>query len=62
MAFLFSLLDRFPEAKRKVIQEVDEVLGNSTPSFDSLGRMKYLSAVVKETLRFFPIGTGHHHR
>ncbi|KAG4255585.1 cytochrome P450 [Fusarium proliferatum] len=40
-----------PEVYRKVQQEVDSVLGKGPILVEHVGRLKYLSAVIRETLR-----------
>ncbi|ORZ38971.1 cytochrome P450 [Catenaria anguillulae PL171] len=56
LSFMFIALDAYPDAKAKLIAEIDEVLGGRDPTFEDLSKFKYLTAVMKETLRFFPIG------
>ncbi|KAL7753839.1 hypothetical protein RI367_000771 [Sorochytrium milnesiophthora] len=57
LAFLFSLLHFYPDVKRKMFEEIDEVMGSSdAPTIEHLSKLKYMAAVLKETLRLFPIG------
>jgi cytochrome P450 len=45
-----------PEIQARVQQEIDDVVGD-TPrdiTFDDIGRLKYLEACFKETLRLYP--------
>jgi len=53
-AFTFYLLSAHPEIEQKVIQEVDEVLGDRVPTFDEVSKLKYLDLVVKESMRIYP--------
>nr|XP_034830101.1 cytochrome P450 4C1-like [Maniola hyperantus] len=48
------LLANHPEVQDKVFQEIKEVLGDSERSLDNLAKLKYLDAVVKETMRLYP--------
>uniref|UniRef100_A0AAY5KVI2 Cytochrome P450, family 46, subfamily A, polypeptide 1, tandem duplicate 3 n=1 Tax=Esox lucius TaxID=8010 RepID=A0AAY5KVI2_ESOLU len=55
LAFAVMELGRLPE----ILQEVDDVLGMKREiSFDHLGKMTYLSQVLKETLRLYPTAPG----
>ncbi|XP_045765855.1 cytochrome P450 4d2-like [Maniola jurtina] len=48
------MLANHPEVQDKVYQEIKEVLGDSERSLDNLAKLKYLDAVVKETMRLYP--------
>ncbi|KNE72907.1 hypothetical protein AMAG_17145 [Allomyces macrogynus ATCC 38327] len=57
LSFMIQLLDANPEFKQKVFHEVDDVLGRDRlPTFEDLSKLKWVTAVMKETLRLFPIG------
>lgn len=43
-----------PEVEERVYQEVMAVAGDGPITFDMLGKMKYITQVVKENLRLFP--------
>ncbi|KAM9421368.1 cholesterol 24-hydroxylase-like [Salvelinus alpinus] len=59
LAFAVMELGRLPEILTKVKQEVDDVIGMKQEiSFDDLGKMTYLSQVLKETLRLYPTAPG----
>uniref|UniRef100_A0A3P9ACC9 Cholesterol 24-hydroxylase n=1 Tax=Esox lucius TaxID=8010 RepID=A0A3P9ACC9_ESOLU len=59
LAFAVMELGRLPEILAKIKQEVDDVLGMKREiSFDHLGKMTYLSQVLKETLRLYPTAPG----
>uniref|UniRef100_A0A8C8BTL8 Cholesterol 24-hydroxylase n=1 Tax=Oncorhynchus tshawytscha TaxID=74940 RepID=A0A8C8BTL8_ONCTS len=59
LAFAVMELGRLPEILTKVRQEVDDVLGMKQEiNFDDLGKMTYLSHVLKETLRLYPTAPG----
>jgi cytochrome P450 len=47
-------LTKNPEKMEKVRAEIDEVLGDRTPTYDDIKGMQYLRLVVAETLRMYP--------
>ncbi|XP_053736819.1 cholesterol 24-hydroxylase-like [Synchiropus splendidus] len=57
IAFCVRELGRYPEILEKVRKEVDEVLGMKQEiNAEDLGRLVYLTQVLKEILRLYPIG------
>ncbi|KAI0737944.1 cytochrome P450 [Daedaleopsis nitida] len=47
----------YPEAQQKAQEELDAVVGRGRlPSFDDLENLVYIRAMVKETLRWHPVG------
>ncbi|XP_042857907.1 probable cytochrome P450 49a1 [Penaeus japonicus] len=60
MAFTLYLLAKNPEAQRKLQQEVDQALKDDprtlTPTH--IAKLSYAKAVVKESLRMFPVAMG----
>jgi hypothetical protein len=47
---------KFPHVQRKAQEEIDRVVGTDRlPSFDDRDNLPYISAIVKETLRWWPI-------
>ncbi|KAF5360606.1 hypothetical protein D9756_005151 [Leucocoprinus leucothites] len=61
--FILGMLKR-PDVLKKAQAEVDGTVGtNRLPEFSDIPRLRYLSAVVKETLRWnpvLPMGVPHH--
>uniref|UniRef100_A0A914DG29 Cytochrome P450 n=1 Tax=Acrobeloides nanus TaxID=290746 RepID=A0A914DG29_9BILA len=56
MNFFLHLMGTHPEIQAKVHEEIDYVVGE-TPrevTFEDIGRLKYLEACLKETLRLYP--------
>ena len=54
MIWTWYLLSRSPEVERRVHEEVDEVITGEKPSFEDVGRMTYLRAVLLEAMRLYP--------
>ncbi|OQR70919.1 cytochrome P450-like [Tropilaelaps mercedesae] len=53
----FYLLSRHPDAQRKVLEEVQRAVGVGRTDIpeEALARMPYVKAVIKETLRLYPV-------
>eukprot|EP01102_Stenamoeba_stenopodia_P011227 TRINITY_DN3433_c0_g1_i1.p1 TRINITY_DN3433_c0_g1~~TRINITY_DN3433_c0_g1_i1.p1 ORF type:complete len:460 (-),score=84.81 TRINITY_DN3433_c0_g1_i1:70-1449(-) len=51
------LLAAHPEHQDKVIKELDGVVGKREITWDDLGKLEYLTAVIRETLRLYPPAT-----
>ncbi|KAM9840440.1 cholesterol 24-hydroxylase-like [Aulostomus maculatus] len=59
LAFCVMELGRHPDILEKVRTEVDDVIGMKHDiSYDDLGKLVYLSQVLKETLRIYPTAPG----
>jgi cytochrome P450 / NADPH-cytochrome P450 reductase len=54
LSFATLFLLQNPAAYRKAQQEVDSVIGNSKIEMEHLRKLKYIDAVLKETLRLCP--------
>ncbi|KAK9234132.1 cytochrome P450 [Lipomyces kononenkoae] len=54
LSFAFHQLLKHPEAYRKAQDEVDEVVGTGQIKIEHLGQLKYIAAVLRETLRQSP--------
>jgi cytochrome P450 len=50
----WCLLAGRPEAEERLLEELDARLGASTPTLAERGRLPYLDAVIRETLRLYP--------
>ncbi|XP_054617636.1 cholesterol 24-hydroxylase-like [Dunckerocampus dactyliophorus] len=59
LAFCIMELARHPDMLDKAKKEVDDVIGMKRDiSYDDLGKLVYLSQVLKETLRLYPTAPG----
>jgi cytochrome P450 len=54
LLWVFYYLMVNPEVEKKVMDEINQVLGNRDPSLEDFEKMEYLNCVVKETLRLKP--------
>jgi len=54
MAWMWYLLAIHPEIEEKVLQSVDESIGDQAPSFEKLRDLGYCLQVVEETMRLYP--------
>jgi cytochrome P450 len=54
LTWTFWLLAHHPEVERKVLEEVETVLGGARPTFEDFGRLKYTHQVFLEALRLYP--------
>jgi len=56
LTFATALLARHPHITTKVREEIDSVLGpHGKVTYDDVHKFPYLTAVIKETLRMYPI-------
>ena len=47
----------YPDVQRKAQAEIDQIIGNSRlPNVSDEGELPYVQAVLKETLRWHPVG------
>lgn len=54
LAWTLYLLGRHPQAARKVLAEVDRVLGKEAPTLEHTSELKYMEQVVNESMRLYP--------
>jgi cytochrome P450 len=54
LTFSLHLLGRHPEILRRLQAEVDDVLGDRTPTADDVARLPYAEMVIKEAMRLYP--------
>ncbi len=48
------LLSQHPEVERKLVAELEDVLGGATPTMEDLSELTYTEQVVKESMRLYP--------
>ncbi len=54
LAFTLYLLSKNAEAKKKMQQEIDAVIGTGEITFEKLHRLEYTTMVIKESMRLYP--------
>ncbi|GME65126.1 hypothetical protein Trco_000025 [Neofusicoccum parvum] len=54
LSFAFFYMLDHPDTLKKAQQEVDQVVGNDAVTVEHLGRLPYINAVLRETLRLQP--------
>ncbi|XP_071495148.1 cholesterol 24-hydroxylase-like [Diadema antillarum] len=59
LAFALQQICRYPDVLKKVLAEIEEVLGNKPDvDFQDLPKLEYLMLVLKETMRQYPSVSG----
>lgn len=56
MTWLWYLLDQHPEVDRRLRAELDEVVGDRTPTIEDVPKLGYMKMALQETLRLYPPG------
>lgn len=54
LTWTWYLLDRHPDADRRLRAELDEVLGGRTPTAEYLPHLRFTRMVIEEALRLYP--------
>lgn len=54
LAWMWALLSQYPEARNRLLAEVDEVLGGRTPTAADLPRLEWTTACFHEAMRLYP--------
>ena len=54
LSWTLLLLDQHPEAKARLREEVDRVLGTGPVRFEQLGQLTYTRQVIEESMRLYP--------
>lgn len=54
LTYSLHLLARHPESDARLAAEVETVLGDRTPSYEDVSRLRYAESVVGEAIRLYP--------
>lgn len=54
LSWTWYLLSKHPYIQRKLYEELREVLGDRTPVFEDVARLRYTTKIVEESMRLFP--------
>ena len=54
---LILALMKHPDAKDKMVKEIDEVIGSRTVSINDKSKLPYVNAVINESIRCIPVGS-----
>jgi cytochrome P450 len=54
LAWFWYVLANHPDVERRVLSEIDGVLGDRPPTYDDTHRLRYLEMAVKESMRLYP--------
>lgn len=55
LAWAFHEISEHPDVERRVVAEIDEVLGGRPVAFADVPKLTYTAAVVNEVLRMYPV-------
>jgi cytochrome P450 len=58
ITFLLMNVAMHGEVERKILEEVERVVGDGPLTFAHLGKLEYCTAVINESLRMFPPAQG----
>jgi cytochrome P450 len=53
LCWTMYVIDKYPGVKEKIYDEVNEVLGQQTPTAEMLNKLDYTEKVIKESLRLY---------
>lgn len=54
LSWTWYLLSQHPEVEAKLLEELQEVLGERAPTVEDLPRLRYTEKVIKESMRLYP--------
>jgi cytochrome P450 len=54
LSWTWALLSWYPDVRRRAQEEVDQVLGDRTPTAEDVARLPYLGMILSESLRLYP--------
>lgn len=54
LSYSIYLMSKAPEVERKLLEEIDSVLGKEPPTIEKLAGMPYLDQIAQESMRLYP--------
>ncbi|XP_025114563.1 uncharacterized protein LOC112576366 [Pomacea canaliculata] len=54
LQYMFYNLALYPDVQQKIVDEIQEQIGDAAPTNDNVSKLKYMEQTIKETLRLFP--------
>jgi cytochrome P450 family 4 len=54
ISFTLFMISKYPEVQQKLVNEINEILGEDELTFKRLNDFKYLEMVIRETMRLYP--------
>ncbi|PVD38377.1 hypothetical protein C0Q70_00991 [Pomacea canaliculata] len=52
--FMIYNLAMYPDIQQKIVDEIQQQIGDEVPTNDNVSKLKYMEQTIKETLRLFP--------
>lgn len=53
LCWTMYVIDKYPEVKQRIYEEVNQVVGMQKPTAETLGKLDYTEKVIKESLRLY---------
>ena len=53
LCWTMYVIDKYPEVKQRIYDEVKQVIGSQTPTSETLNKLDYTEKVIKESLRLY---------
>jgi len=53
LCWTMYVIDKYPEVKQRIYNEVNQVIGAQTPTAETLAKLDYTEKVIKESLRLY---------
>src|SRR5260370_14016604 len=54
LCWVWYLLSQHPAVEKRLHEELKDILGGRTPSFEDVPRLKYTAKIVRESIRLYP--------
>ncbi|RYX88603.1 cytochrome P450, partial [bacterium] len=54
LAWTFYLISQNPKVEKKIVEEINQVIGDKAPTYQDLPKFVYLKKVLTESMRVYP--------